>query len=111
MNARPSIPSLVSATLFALLCCSHPFAFAQNGGDGQGVLTIEGEVTDSTCVVYFKEPSVSGVQTSSSSTLKLSPVKLSDIKALTTAGDQLTSTPAKFTIVSLLTRREEILGF
>lgn len=101
MNARPFIPSLVSATLFALLCCSHPFAFAQDGGDGQGVLTIEGEVTDSTCVVYFKEPSVSGAQTSSSSTLKLSPVKLSDIKALTNAGDQLTSTPAKFTIVSL----------
>jgi type 1 fimbria pilin len=65
MNARPSIPSLASATLFALLWCSHPFAFAQNGGDGQGVLTIEGEVTDSTCVVYFKEPSVSGVQTPS----------------------------------------------
>ncbi len=101
MNARPSIPGLLSATLLALLCCSHPLAFAQDGGDGKGILTIEGEVTDSTCVVYFKEPSVSGTQTSSSSTLKLTPVKLADIKTLTNAGDQLTTTPAKFTIVSL----------
>ena len=102
MNARPSTPSLVSATLFALLCCSHPFALAQDGGgNGKGTLTIEGEVTDSTCVVYFKDPSVSGTQTSSSSTLKLTPVKLSEIKGLTNAGDKLTSTEPKFTIVSL----------
>ena len=101
MNARPSTPSLVSATLFALLCCSHPFALAQDGGNGKGTLTVEGEVTDSTCVVYFKDPSVSGTQTSSSSTLKLTPVKLSEIKGLTNAGDQLASTEPKFTIISL----------
>lgn len=101
MNARPSTPSLVSATLFALLCCSHPFALAQDGGNVKGTLTVEGEVTDSTCVVYFKDPSVSGTQTSSSSTLKLTPVKLSEIKGLTNAGDQLASTEPKFTIISL----------
>ena len=101
MNARPSTPSLVSATLFALLCCSHPFALAQDGGNVKGTLTVEGEVTDSTCVVYFKDPSVSGTQTSSSSTLKLTPVKLSEIKGLTNAGDKLTSTEPKFTIISL----------
>lgn len=101
MKTCPSTPSLVSATLFALLCCSHPFALAQDGGNGKGTLTVEGEVTDSTCVVYFKDPSVSGTQTSSSSTLKLTPVKLSEIKGLTNAGDQLTSTEPKFTIISL----------
>jgi len=103
MNASQSIKALVTATLFALLCLGQTVAQAQgaNGGDGKGILTIEGEVTDSTCVVYFKEPSVSGTQTSSSSTLILIPVKLADIKTLTNAGDQLTTTPAKFTIVSL----------
>ena len=100
MSARPSTSSLVSATLFALLCCSHPFALAQDGGDGKGTLTVEGEVTDSTCVVYFKDTSA-GTQVSSSATLKLTAVKLADLKALTNPGDEYTATPDKFTIVSL----------
>ncbi len=84
MNVRPPLRTFASATLFAVLCFAQPFALAQNGGDGKGTLTVEGEVTDSTCVVYFKDPT--GTQASSSSTLKLTAVKLADLKALPNEG-------------------------
>jgi type 1 fimbria pilin len=99
MNVRPPLRTFASATLFAALCFAQPFALAQNGGDGKGTLTVEGEVTDSTCVVYFKDTSA-GTQASSSSTLKLTAVKLADLKALPNAGAEY-GTPDKFTIVSL----------
>ena len=98
MNVRPPLRTFASATLFAVLCFAQPFALAQDGGDVKGTLTVEGEVTDSTCVVYFKDPT--GTQVSSSSTLKLTAVKLADLKALANAGDEY-GTPDKFTIVSL----------
>lgn len=98
MNVRPPLRTFASATLFAVLCFAQPFALAQNGGDGKGTLTVEGEVTDSTCVVYFKDPT--GTQASSSSTLKLTAVKLADLKALPNEGAEY-GTPDKFTIVSL----------
>lgn len=99
MNVRPPLRTFASATLFAVLCFAQPFALAQDGGDGKGTLTVEGEVTDSTCVVYFKDPT--GTQASSSSTLKLTAVKLADLKALKTAGDEYSAKSDKFTIVSL----------
>jgi type 1 fimbria pilin len=99
MNARPSIRTFASATLFAVLCFAQPFALAQDGGDGKGTLTVEGEVTDSTCVVYFKDTSA-GTQVSSSATLKLTAVKRADLDALPNAGAEY-GTPDKFTIVSL----------
>ena len=99
MNVRPPLRTFASATLFAALCLAQPFALAQNGGDGKGTLTVEGEVTDSTCVVYFKDPT--GTQAASSSTLKLTAVKLADLKALAAAGVEYSATPDKFTIVSL----------
>ena len=98
MNVRPPLRTFASATLFAVLCFAQPFALAQDGGDGKGTLTVEGEVTDSTCVVYFKDPT--GTQASSSSTLKLTAVKLADLKTLQNAGAEY-GTPDKFTIVSL----------
>ena len=98
MNVRPPLRTFASATLFAVLCFAQPFALAQDGGDVKGTLTVEGEVTDSTCVVYFKDPT--GTQVSSSSTLKLTAVKLADLKALPNAGAEY-GTPDKFTIVSL----------
>jgi len=98
MNVHPPLRTFTSATLFAVLCFAQPFALAQNGGDGKGTLTVEGEVTDSTCVVYFKDPT--GTQASSSSTLKLTAVKLADLKTLQNAGAEY-GTPDKFTIVSL----------
>ena len=98
MNVRPPLRTFASATLFAVLCFAQPFALAQNGGDGKGTLTVEGEVTDSTCVVYFKDPT--GTKASSSSTLKLTAVKLADLKTLQNAGAEY-GTPDKFTIVSL----------
>ena len=103
MNAQHVIPSLVSATLLALLCCAHPLALAQNRGNGKVLFTIEGKLTDSTCVVYFSEPSNSNIQAinDSSSTLKLTPVKRKDLEELTSPGDLLTATAPKFTIVSL----------
>jgi type 1 fimbria pilin len=100
MNAHPHIRTLASATLFAALCFAQPFALAQNGGNGKGTLTVEGEVTDSTCVVNFKD-ATAGTQAASSSTLKLTAVKRADLEGLTNAGDELIATPAKFTIVSL----------
>ena len=99
MTVRPPLRTFASATLFAALCLAQPFALAQDGGNGKGTLTIEGEVTDSTCVVYFKDPT--GTQASSSSTLKLTAVKLADLKALANPGDEYSATPDKFTIVSL----------
>jgi type 1 fimbria pilin len=98
MNVRPPLRTFASATLFAVLCFAQPFALAQDGGDGKGTLTVEGEVTDSTCVVYFKDPA--GTQASPSSTLKLTAVKLADLKVLPNAGAEY-GTPDKFTIVSL----------
>jgi type 1 fimbria pilin len=98
MNVHPPLRTFASATLFAVLCFAQPFALAQNGGDGKGTLTVEGEVTDSTCVVYFKDPTVT--QASSSPTLKLTAVKLADLKTLQNAGAEY-GTPDKFTIVSL----------
>jgi len=98
MNVHPPLRTFTSATLFAVLCFAQPFALAQNGGDGKGTLTVEGEVTDSTCVVYFKDPT--STQASSSSTLKLTAVKLADLKTLQNAGAEY-GTPDKFTIVSL----------
>ena len=100
MNVRPPLRTFASATLFAALCFAQPFALAQNGGNGKGTLTVEGEVTDSTCVVNFKD-ATAGTQAASSSTLKLTAVKRADLADLTNAGDELISTPAKFTIVSL----------
>ena len=99
MTVRPPLRTFATATLFAALCFAQPFALAQNGGDGKGTLTVEGEVTDSTCVVYFKDPT--GSQAASSSTLKLTAVKLADLKALANPGDEYSATPDKFTIVSL----------
>jgi type 1 fimbria pilin len=99
MTVRPPLQTFATATLFAALCFAQPFALAQNGGDGKGTLTVEGEVTDSTCVVYFKDPT--GSQAASSSTLKLTAVKLADLKALAKPGDEYSATPDKFTIVSL----------
>ena len=99
MNVRPPLRNFASATLFAALCLAQPFALAQDGGDGKGTLTVEGEFTDSTCVVYFKDPT--GTQAASSSTLKLTAVKLADLKALAAAGVEYSATPDKFTIVSL----------
>jgi type 1 fimbria pilin len=99
MTVRPPLRNFASATLFAALCLAQPFALAQDGGDGKGTLTVEGEVTDSTCVVYFKDPT--GTQAASSSTLKLTAVKLADLKAVPNAGDEYSATPDKFTIVSL----------
>jgi type 1 fimbria pilin len=93
------LQTFASATLFAALCFTQPFALAQDGGNGKGTLTVEGEVTDSTCVVYFKDPT--GTQAASSSTLKLTAVKLADLKAVPNAGDEYSATPDKFTIVSL----------
>jgi len=98
MNVRPPLRTFASATLFAVLCFAQPFALAQDGGDVKGTLTVEGEVTDSTCVVYFKDPT--GTQASSSPTLKLTAVKLADLKALPNEGAEY-GTPDKFTIVSL----------
>ena len=98
MTVRPPLQTFASATLFAVLCFAQPFALAQDGGDVKGTLTVEGEVTDSTCVVYFKDPT--GTQASSSSTLKLTAVKLADLKTLQNAGAEY-GTPDKFTIVSL----------
>jgi type 1 fimbria pilin len=98
MNVRPPLRTFASATLFAVLCFAQPFALAQDGGDVKGTLTVEGEVTDSTCVVYFKDPT--DTQASSSSTLKLTAVKLADLKTLQKAGAEY-GTPDKFTIVSL----------
>jgi type 1 fimbria pilin len=92
--------TFATATLFAALCLAQPFALAQNGGTGKGTLTVEGEVTDSTCVVNFKD-ATAGSQAASSSTLKLTPVKRADLENLPAAGTQLTATPATFTIVSL----------
>jgi len=100
MNVRPPLRTFASATLFAALCFAQPFALAQNGGNGKGTLTVEGEVTDSTCVVNFKD-ATAGTQAASSSTLKLTAVKRADLEGLTNAGDELIATPAKFTIVSL----------
>ncbi len=99
MTVRPPLRIFASATLFAALCLAQPFALAQDGGNGKGTLTVEGEVTDSTCVVYFKDPT--GTQASSSSTLKLTAVKLADLKAVPNAGGEYSATPDKFTIVSL----------
>ena len=48
MTVRPPLQTFASATLFAALCFAQPFALAQDGGNGKGTLTIEGEVTDST---------------------------------------------------------------
>jgi type 1 fimbria pilin len=101
MTVRPPLQTFASATLFAALCLAQPFALAQqNGGNGKGTLTIEGEVTDSTCVINFKDATAS-TQAASSSTLKLTPVKRADLALLSNPGDELTATPAKFTIVSL----------
>ena len=99
MTVRPPLRIFASATLFAALCLAQPFALAQDGGNGKGTLTVEGEVTDSTCVVYFKDPT--GTQAASSSTLKLTAVKLADLKAVPNAGGEYSATPDKFTIVSL----------
>jgi len=100
MTVRPPLRTFASATLFAALCLAQPFALAQqNGGDGKGTLTVEGEVTDSTCVINFKD-ATAGTQAASSSTLKLTPVKRAELDGLA-AGEELTSTPAKFTIISL----------
>jgi type 1 fimbria pilin len=99
MTVRPPLRTFATATLFAALCLAQPFALAQDGGNGKGTLTVEGEVTDSTCVVYFKDPT--GTQASSSSTLKLTAVKLADLKAVPNAGGEYSATPDKFTIVSL----------
>jgi len=99
MTVRPPLQTFASATLFAALCFAQPFALAQDGGNGKGTLTVEGEVTDSTCVVYFKDPT--GTQAASSSTLKLTAVKLADLKAVPNAGDEYSAIPDKFTIVSL----------
>jgi len=99
MNVRPPLRTFASATLFAALCFAQPFALAENGGTGKGTLTVEGEVTDSTCVVNFKD-ATAGTQAPSSSTLKLTAVKRADLNQLA-EGAELTATPAKFTIVSL----------
>ena len=99
MTVRPPLRTFATATLFAALCLAQPFALAQNGGDGKGTLTVEGEVTDSTCVINFKD-ATAGTQAASSSTLKLTPVKRAELDGLA-AGEELTSTPAKFTIISL----------
>jgi type 1 fimbria pilin len=99
MTVRPPLRTFASATLFAALCLAQPFALAQNGGNGKGTLTIEGEVTDSTCVINFKD-ATAGTQAASSSTLKLTAIKRADLDGLE-AGAELTATPAKFTIVSL----------
>ena len=99
MTVCPPLRTFATATLFAALCFAQPFALAQDGGNGKGTLTVEGEVTDSTCVVYFKDPT--GTQAASSSTLKLTAVKLADLKAVPNAGDEYSATPDKFTIVSL----------
>ena len=99
MTVRPPLQTFASATLFAALCFAQPFALAQDGGNGKGTLTIEGEVTDSTCVVNFKDATAS-TQAASSSTLKLTAVKLADLKTLQNAGAEY-GTPDKFTIVSL----------
>ena len=100
MTVRPPLRIFASATLFAALCLAQPFALAQDGGNGKGTLTVEGEVTDSTCVVNFKD-ATAGTQAASSSTLKLTPVKRADLALLSNPGDELIATPAKFTIVSL----------
>ena len=100
MTVRPPLRTFATATLFAGLCLAQPFALAQNGGTGKGTLTVEGEVTDSTCVVNFKD-ATAGTQAASSSTLKLTPVKRADLALLSNPGDELIATPAKFTIVSL----------
>ena len=81
MNVRPPLRTFASATLFAALCFAQPFALAQNGGNGKGTLTVEGEVTDSTCVVNFKD-ATAGTQAASSSTLKLTAVKRADLEGL-----------------------------
>jgi len=100
MTVRPPLRTFASATLFAALCLAQPFALAQqNGGNGKGTLTIEGEVTDSTCVINFKD-ATAGTQAASSSTLKLTPIKRAELDGLA-AGEELTATPPKFTIVSL----------
>lgn len=100
MTVRPPLRTFATATLFAALCLAQPFALAQNGGTGKGTLTVEGEVTDSTCVVNFKD-ATAGTQAASSSTLKLTAVKRADLALLSNPGDELIATPAKFTIVSL----------
>jgi type 1 fimbria pilin len=100
MTVRPPLRTFATATLFAALCLAQPFALAQNGGTGKGTLTVEGEVTDSTCVVNFKD-ATAGTQAASSSTLKLTPVNRADLALLSNPGDELIATPAKFTIVSL----------
>jgi type 1 fimbria pilin len=99
MTVRPPFRTFASATLFAALCFAQPFVLAQDGGNGKGTLTVEGEVTDSTCVVNFKDVTA-GTQASSTSTLKLTAVKRADLDKLL-AGNELTATQAKFTIVSL----------
>ena len=99
MNARPSTPSLVSATLIALLCLGQTVAQADNGGTGLGVLNIEGLVSDSTCIVSFKNNSALTSE-NITATLTLDNIQAKNINAKSN-WEELEPTSIKYTLVSL----------
>jgi len=99
MKACPSIKTLVNTSLLALLCLGQTVAQADDGGTGIGVLTIEGSVSDSTCVVSFKNNSASTSE-NNVATLTLDNIQAKNIN-VKEAWEELDPISIKYTLVSL----------